>query len=276
MAYLNGEKRRVLGFIYTELPLLTTLGVTPCSHTQTPRVRLNADQQLAEQRAPPEPRTPNFHHTGPAQGPAPSQLPRPCSLLPSTRPAAPPRPSQPLTRLPFPRLGAVPHSSPPGQALQVAVLRGQAGHAAAPPAACPFLCRPAGSDAATHSRKCPPQGVAMATAVLPGCGGPRGLPAAPPPPLRSLQAQGWRPPRGAWGVGTREAPLGLFWGRVSADTKQGARRKLPLHELAWFGVLLAGPGLQLEGFAYRNARPNACLHLAVSWFQRRLWLKTHA
>lgn len=54
VAYLNREKRRILGFIYTELLLLTTLGSTPCSHTQSPRVRLNADQRLAEQRAPPE------------------------------------------------------------------------------------------------------------------------------------------------------------------------------------------------------------------------------
>lgn len=133
VAYLNREKRRILGFIYTELPLLTTLGATPCSHTQSPRVRLNADQRLAEQRAPPElttrPTTAALLRDQPQ-----ASSPGPCSPQPAPRRLhVPLQPPPPLTRLPLPRLGAlgaVAHPSPPGQALQVAVLRGQAGHAA--------------------------------------------------------------------------------------------------------------------------------------------------
>lgn len=91
----------------------------------------------------------------------------------------------------------------------------------------------------------------MATVVaLPGCGGSQGLPAAPPPPYPSdpFRLGAAAPHMELGGLGHGGAPLGAFWGRVSADTKQGARRKLPLHGLAQFGVLLAGPGLQLEGF----------------------------
>lgn len=73
---------------------------------------------------------------------------------------------------------------------------------------------------------------------------------APPPPYPSdpFRLGAAAPHMELGGLGHGGAPLGAFWGHVSADTKQGARRKLPLHGLAQFGVLLAGPGLQLEGF----------------------------
>lgn len=223
--------------------MLTTLRVFPhpgttCKDERRRPIRRAARTTGAQN--PPAP--PHGSCSGPSPKPAPPARAAPDgrALLPAPRNpphgAATSLPNHPsLTPLPLPRLGAVPHADLPGQALQVAVLGGQAGHGAAasrsqpaPPAACPFLCRPAGSDATTHSRKCRQQGaVATATAALPGCGCPQGLPAAPPPPVPLRpRAGGPLPELGV--AGARGAPLGPFWAQALAHTEHNARRKLLL------------------------------------------------